>query len=169
MAPNVRRTWAPRGQTPILRQVTRSFKKVSAIAAVTVAPRRQRVGLYFSLHTRNFNAHRIIAFLRSLRRQLQRQIIVVWDRLTAHRGRLVQRFLARCNQVQVEFLPPYAPELNPTELLWSHLKMNPLANYAPTDVLQLRGVARRHLCRARKRYGLIRSFLYGTPLFFSPN
>ena len=50
MAPLVRRTWAPRGMTPILAQRTRSRQKVSAIAALTLAPRRRRVGLYFSLY-----------------------------------------------------------------------------------------------------------------------
>ena len=50
MSPLVRRTWAPRGQTPILLQRGRTYQKVSMIAAVTVAPQRIRTGLYFGLH-----------------------------------------------------------------------------------------------------------------------
>src|SRR5262249_56141343 len=49
LAPVVRRSWAPRGQTPILYQRGRAREKVSMIAALTLSPRRRRVGLYFSL------------------------------------------------------------------------------------------------------------------------
>jgi transposase len=169
MAPLVRRSWAPRGQTPTLAQQTRSHRKVSVITAVTLAPQRSRVGLYFALHPdANLDAERIVQFLRRLRRHLQRPIVIVWDRLRAHRGRVVQRFLQRSRQIHVELLPPYAPELNPSELVWSYLKRNPLANYAPTDTNELHATARHHLRRLRRRYGLLRSFLYATPLFSSP-
>ena len=165
MAPLVRRTWAPRGQTPILAQRTRSHRKVSALAALTLAPQRRRVGLYFRLQAdANLTAPDIIQFLRHLRRQVQRPIVVVWDRLNAHRGHAVQRFLRRCPSVHLEFLPPYAPELNPVELLWSHVKCNPLANYAPVDVADIHRAAHRALRCRRRRYPLLRAFLAGTPL-----
>jgi len=170
MAPLVRRTWAPRGVTPRLAQRTRSRHKVSVVAALTLAPQRQRVGLYFQLLAdANFTAPDIVQFLRQLRRQLQRPLVVVWDRLNAHRGDVVQRFLRRCPAVHLEFLPPYAPELNPVELLWGHLKRNPLANYAPADVADIHHVAHREMRRLRRRYPLLRAFLAGTPLsLFSP-
>lgn len=169
MAPLVRRSGAPRGQTPTLAQQTRSHQKVSVITAVTLAPHRARVGLYFALHPgANLDAERIVQFLRQLRRHLQRPLVVVWDRLRAHRGRVVQRFLRRARRIHVELLPPYAPELNPSELVWSYLKLNPLANYAPTNTAELHATARRHLRRLRRRYGLLRSFLHATPLFAVP-
>ena len=167
MHPLVRRSWAPCGQTPILHQKTRSYSKVSAIAAVTVAPQNARVGLYFCLLSNaNFKGDRIVDFLRHLRQQVQRPIVVVWDRLMAHRGGPVKRFLRRNRRVHIEFLPPYAPELNPVEPLWGYLKMNPLANFAPTELSELHGKARRSIKAMQRRYGLIRSFLYATPLFF---
>jgi len=165
MAPLVRRTWAPRGVTPQIAQRTRSRHKVSAIAALTLAPHRRRVGLYFHLLAdANFTAPDVIQFLRHLRRQLQRPLVVVWDRLNAHRGDVVQHYLRRCSAVHLEFLPPYAPELNPVELLWGNLKGNPLANYAPADVADIHRVAHRALRRLRRRYPLLRAFLAGTPL-----
>ena len=165
MAPLVRRTWAPCGQTPILAQRTRSHHKVSAIAALTLAPRRRRVGLYFALQAdANLTAEDLVQFLRHLRRQLQRPLVVVWDRLTAHRGHRVHAFVRRTRGVHLEFLPPYAPELNPVELLWAYLKGNPLANYAPADVADLHRVARRAIRRLQPRYALLRAFLAGTPL-----
>ena len=170
MAPVVRRTWAPVGRTPYLFQRTRSHHKVSAIAALSLAPRRRRVGLYFALHPdRNLTADDIIRFLRHLRRQLQCPIVLVWDRLGAHRGAAMRRFLARCRSFHVEFLPPYCPELDPVELVWAYLKTNALANDAPAELAEVQRHAACHLRRLRHRYDLLRRFLAGTPLsLFSP-
>ena len=77
MAPLVRRTWAPVGDTPVLYQRTRSRERVSMIAALTVSPRRYRVGLYFSLlPNENVITPHVLSFLRDLRRQLGSPIIV---------------------------------------------------------------------------------------------
>jgi transposase len=92
---------------------------------------------------------------------------VVWDRLTANRGHAVQAFLRRNRGVHLEFLPPYAPELNPVELLWAYLKGNPLANYAPAEVAALHRVARRAIRSLQPRYAMLRAFLAGTPLSLS--
>lgn len=165
MAPVVRRTWAPRGHTPLLTQRTRSHRKVSAIAALTLAPRRRRVGLYFTLYPdANITTVEVLRFLRHLRRQLQRPLVVVWDRLGAHHSAAVRRHLARVHHLHLEFLPPYAPDLNPVELLWSHVKTNALANYAPAEVADLHRTTRRALHQLRRRYPLLRALLAGPPL-----
>lgn len=162
----MRRTWAPRGKTPLLHQIGRRHGKVSAIAALTIPPRRQRVGLYFSLHTgKNITAPRVVSFLRSLRRQLQRTVFIVWDRSLTHRAGTVNRLFVQPDKLQRFFLPPYAPEINPVEMLWSYLKSNPLANYAPSTPQKLSGTTRYHAAKIRHRPGLLRSFLYATPLF----
>ncbi len=110
MAPLVRRTWAPRGQTPVLYQKTRSYKKVSVIAALTVPPKYMRVGLYFSLYSNtNVTANRAVRFLRHLCRQIQSPILVIWDRLMTHRSKAVNRLLQRRKNLHCDFLPPYAP------------------------------------------------------------
>ena len=170
MAPVVRRTWAPIGQTPYLFQRTRYHHKVSAIAALSLAPRRRRVGLYFALYPDpNRPADLIIRFLRHLRRQLQCPIVLVWDRLGAHRGAAMRRFLARARSFHSEFLPPYCPELDPVELVWAYLKTTALANDAPADVAEVHRHAARSLHRLRRRYDLLRCFLTGPALsLFSP-
>jgi len=166
MSPLVRRTWAPRGCTPVLYQGTRHHQKVSAIAALTLSPRQQRVGLYFLLLSdQNVTSTHLISFLRQLRHQLRGRLIVVWDRLQAHRSRLMQEFLTNQATVSVEFLPAYAPELNPVELVWSYLKMNPLANLAPHSVEELARHARKGARMIQGDADLLRSFLQGTPLF----
>ena len=166
MAPLVRRTWAPRGQTPILLHRGRWHKKVSAIAELTVPPRRRRVGLYFSLLSdANFTARRAVQFLRNLRAQLQKPLLIVWDRSQTHRAKIVNRFFERNSKLHRDFLPPYSPDLNPVEMVWGHLKGNPLANFAPTDAKSLAYTTRYHATRLRRRKDLLRSFLYATPLF----
>jgi len=97
MAPLVRRTWAPRGATPIMLQRGRSHEKVSAIAALVVSPRRDNVRLFFRLHPdENIKTPLILSFLRQLSRQLgKKPFLVVWDRLNAHRAKAPTVFLKR--------------------------------------------------------------------------
>jgi transposase len=168
MAPLVRRSWAPKGQTPVFYQRTRYREKVSAIAAITVSPRRRRVGLYFSLlPDHNVTSTDLIRFLRQLRNQLGGRIILVWDRLLAHRSKLMQEFLAGQSAITVEYLPPYAPELNPVEMIWGYLKMNPLANLAAHDIDELYTNAWEATYIVKQNQPLLRSFIKATPLSFS--
>ena len=159
MAPLVRRSWAPAGQTPILFQRTRSHKKVSVIAALCVAPKRDRVRLYFRLHQdANIRTPHVCDFLGQLSRQLGEPIVLIWDRLQAHRSKRTQAFLDRHREIHTAFLPPYAPELNPVEGLWSYLKMNPMANVALFDVDSLALTARRHARSVQRKERLLRAF-----------
>lgn len=164
MAPLVRRTWAPVGHTPIIYQRTRSRERVSMIAALTVSPRRRKVGLYFCLlSNENVVTHNLLRFLRQLRRQLGTPILVVWDRLNVHRSAWT-KISRRNRSVHSAFLPPYAPELNPVEPFWAYLKMNPLANHAAHDVEELHIRAERHAADIAGDRFLLRSFLKATPL-----
>jgi transposase len=168
MAPLVRRSWAPCGKTPILYQRTRSHEKISMIAALTVPPKNKRVGLYFSLHYANITARLVTRFLRNLSRQIQRPLVIVWDRFRPHKAVITQKFLRRNKKIHVFYLPAYAPELNPTEFFWSYLKNNPLANYPLHDLQTLSATARYHSTRIKRKPRLLRSFLYATPLFLCP-
>ncbi len=160
MAPLVRRSWAPAGQTPILFQRTRAHQKVSVIAALCVAPTRDRVQLYFRLHQNaNITTPHVCDFLSQLSRQLGEPIALIWDRLPAHRSKRTQAFLERHRELHTAFLPPYAPELNPVEGLWSYLKMNPMANLALFDVENLALTARRHARSLQRKERLLRAFI----------
>ncbi len=165
MAPLVRRTWAPIGQTPILYQRTGAREKVSIIGAITVSPCRRRVGMYFSLLAgRNVTAESLIPFLRQLRHHIGGRFILIWDRLNVHRAVRMQKFLSGLKTVRVEYLPPYAPELNPVEGLWGYLKMNPLANHAPRDADELAARADWIIHEVQGDTHLLRSFIKKTPL-----
>ncbi len=168
MAPLVRRTWAPIGQTPILYQRGRSFQKVSMIAALSVSPVREHLGLYFSMVTNgNIIGASVVRFLVNLRCHLQKPLLIVWDRARIHHAVLVRNLLRKDPLIQIEFLPAYAPELDPVEPFWGYLKQNPLSNFAPRDICAVSRATRYHAKRIQKMQRLLRSFLHATPLYCS--
>lgn len=162
MAPLVRRTWAPVGETPVLYQRTRAYERVSMIAALTVSPKRHHVQLIFTLlPKKNVNTQNLMPFVQELRRRF-RKLVIVWDNLNVHRA-VATQFQGK-RRFSVEFLPPYAPELNPAEMLWAWLKMNPLVNTPDYDVMALRDRAQTHASHASEDQDLLRSFIRATPL-----
>jgi len=165
MHPTVRRTWAPRGRTPVLRQRTRHYQRVSTIGALSLSPRRRRPNWYLAFHNdRSIRQEQVLAFLRQLLRHLRGPVIVVWDRLKAHRGRQVREYLARQPRLAVEFLPAYAPELNPNEYGWAFLKNGPLANWGPERLDELRRRVEAAAGQACRRPDLLRGFVRATKL-----
>lgn len=160
MAPLVRRTWSPRGQTPIVYQKTCSHKKVSVIGALCIAPRRNWLSLYFRLHPdANIDSGAVVAFLRCLLKELAGQIIIVWDRFQPHRSKKVQKLLGITPCLHLAYLPPYAPELNPIEYVWAHTKMNPMANMTTLELETLATNTRGNMRSLQKKQPLLRSFL----------
>jgi transposase len=137
LTPSVRRTWAPRGQTPVVRHWQRR-DKVSATSAITVSPKRTRIGLYWQLHLTNIRQADACAFLRHLLRHLRGHVVVIWDNGNTHKGEPIRELRRRFPRLHLEHLPPYAPELNPDEGVWDHLK-DALANGCPDDVGELLG------------------------------
>jgi transposase len=166
MAPLVRRSWAPRGHTPVLMQRGRSRRKVSVIGALVISPRRRRVRAYFGLlPDANFDGESILAFLKQLRRALGVPMALIWDRLGAHLGEPVAPWLVRNrHRVRAHLLPPYAPELNPVELIWGHAKSNPLANFAPLELEELLAQTQVTTLAIGDDEALLRSFIKHCPL-----
>ncbi len=157
LQPTVRRTWAPLGQTPIHYSWDRR-DRLSAVSALTVSPTRRRLGLYFDVLDHNVRTDDFERFIEQVRRKLRRPIIVVMDRYAVHRGaakRLLARFPSR---VGIEWLPPYAPELNPDEQVWNHSKYVDLANFIPDDVHQLGHAMVGSFRGLRGQQSLLRSF-----------
>ena len=168
MGPLVHRSWAPRGQTPVLMQRGRSRRKVSVIGALVISPRRRRVRAYFSLQAEaSFDGERILQFLKQLCRALGVPIMLIWDRLQAHIGEPVKSWLANNrHRIRAELLPPYAPELNPVELIWAHAKTHSLANFAPLEFHDLAMQAHLSVLAIGDDQPLLRSFVKHCPLSF---
>ena len=107
------RTWAPRGQTPVL-QYHFNWKRLSVIAGVSWW------NFYFRLYPGTIKSEQIVEFLGHLRRQYRQKLLIVWDGLQAHRSRKVRRNIDSTEgDLAIEFLPQYAPELNPVEQIWN--------------------------------------------------
>ena len=165
MLPTVRRTWAPKGQTPILRHRTRSHKKVSTIGALTISPQRRRLGLYLHWHPdKNITQDEVILFLRDLLRHLRGNVILVWDRLNAHRSAQVKLWRTAYPRLSIEWFPPYAPELNPMEYVWGHLKGHRLANHGLLELDEIHAQAKREAAQIAGRQPLLRSFVHASQL-----
>ena len=161
LAPLVRRTWHPRGWRPVMYCWDR-HDRLSVIAALSVSARRRRIGLYFATHEKNITAQEAEEFLRQVQRSLGRKLIVVMDRWAVHHK--VARMLAGDERFWIEWLPPYAPDLNPVEHVWNHTKYGDLANYIPDDLLDLELELDWSINQTRKRPELLRSFFHAAEL-----
>jgi putative transposase len=136
--PLVRRSWSKIGQTPVISGDGGHRKKVSVIAGLSVSPRLQRLGLYFATQPDGFFTNdKVIEFLRELLKHLRSKVVVVWDHGSNHKGPVVRNFLAKHPRLTLEPLPPWAPELNPVEDVWSWLKYGELANFVPDNTEHL--------------------------------
>jgi len=158
LQPTVRRTWAPKGQTPI-HYTWGQRDRLSVISAVSLSPQGRRLGLYFEVFDRNITTDQAEPFVAELLEHFPKGIILVWDRWSVHRSatrRLAQRFPRR---LHIEWLPPYAPDLNPDEQVWNRTKYTDLANFIPDNIQQLSRAVRKSLCKTRSEQTLLRSFL----------
>jgi len=153
------RTWAPRGQTPVL-QYHFNWKVLSAAAGITWW------NFYFRLYPRAIHAAEVVDFLGHLLHHLRGKLLVVWDGLPAHRARLVSDFIrAQRGRLAIVWLPGYAPELNPVEYLWGYWKHHELPNFCPRDFARLSCHARQALRRMRRRPALVMAFWEQADLF----
>jgi transposase len=163
--PSIRRTWAKKGATPILK-LPFNWKRLSAIGALATTPGGRKVRLLLSLRAGNVNSLIAIEFLRNLRRHLRGRVVLLWDRLPAHRSKLTQDFIeSKPRWLTTEFLPAYAPELNPVEPLWSYLSATDLANYSPDGLADLADRVRTGARRLRREHDNGRGFLKHSGLF----
>jgi putative transposase len=164
--PLVRRTLAPRGQTPTLPVFAGHRHKLSVIAALSLSPITRQPGLYFEVAPhRHFRSLDVADFIRDLLRHLRGRVIVVCDNGTMHKGEPIRQLLADHPRLSIEHLPPYAPDLNPVEQLWNHLKYGALANFVPHDLDELDDRVLEWLVEAKFNRDRLRSCYKKTPLY----
>jgi transposase len=153
LLPMAVRTYAPRGETPLLR-VPLTRDHLSAISAVT--PRGK---LYMMVQDTAFDGPAIVRFLRHLLRHIPGKILLIWDGLAAHHGQAVKSFLAQgaAQRLHLERLPSYAPDLNPDEGVWQYLKSVELRNLCCHDLSELRRALRLATWRLRQKPRVLRA------------
>ena len=158
LQPTVRRTWAPKGQTPIHYSWDRR-DRLSVISALSVSPKRRQLGLYFSIQDANIRGEDFEAFVAELLIHFPKGVILVIDRWMVHRSgvrRLRNRFGRR---VDVEWLPAYAPELNLVEQIWNYSKYSQWVNFIPKDIDHLASMLDMALNQQAEQK-LLRSFIH---------
>lgn len=165
--PPIRRTWAPRGQTPVLIHAY-NWSKLSVAVALAFRWDGQRCRLLFQTRPGSYNSERLIVFLKHLKRHFPGQrVILIWDGLPAHKSRDMTAYLqSQHGWLTVERLPGYAPDLNPVELLWGNVKGQELANQCADDLGHAAHALRAGLARARRRPPLLFAFLTHAGLSF---
>ncbi len=148
-----------------MRHGTRHYRKVSVIGALSISPIRRKLRLFLNWHVNaNVTQVEVVRFLRELLRHLRGPVIVIWDRLNAHRSRHTSAFIMSRDRLTTESLPAYAPELNAIEGVWSDLKYHRMPNHGIDDVGELATRAEQEAEMVGAREDLLRSFVARTDL-----
>lgn len=163
--PTVRRTWAPKGKTPIIRS-TGSWKSRTAVGMIACSPKGEYPRLLLQILRGSMKTPEAIAALKHLRRHVHGKVFLVWDGLGPHWSKAAKEWMRDNESWLTAFrFPAYAPELNPVEYLWSSSKGKDFANHVPECVGALEERIRKSGARIRKRPNLLRGFLGGSGLF----
>jgi len=170
------RTWGRRGHTPVVKVTGAHNTRVSLAALIAVKP-GCRPRLIYRVHHRSrargndqrkgFTEAGYARLLDAAHQQLGGPIVLVWDNLNTHVSAAMKELIAARLWLTVYQLPAYAPELNPVEGVWSHLKRS-LANLAKRNIAQLTALIKTRLKKMQYRPGLLEGFLASTRLDFTP-
>jgi transposase len=146
------KTWAPKGQTPVL-QYSFNWKQLSVIAGISFW------NFYFRFHAGAIRGPQFVEFLQALTKQIRGKLLVIWDGLPAHRSRVVKDYVESLDgHLVLERLPAYAPELNPVEYLWGYMKQRELANLCLHSIGEVGAFARNRLKSMQRRPRLLTAF-----------
>jgi transposase len=165
LAPTIRRTYAPRGDTPVC-VVADPHSKISVIGAMTISPERGHFAFYFHLSEDDVNlrGNEVARFVAEVRRKLPRAITLLWDGMPIHLAKPVQDYLKRRRTIVVETFPPHAPNLNPVDKIWFYVKFDRLPNFTPLDLTDLRIRITEEFRRLQKRPHVLGSLFQLTRL-----
>ena len=154
LLPAILRTYAPIGETPILK-VFHTRDHLSMMSAIT-----PQGWLFTRTRYEALNGMDSVRFLIHVRSQTDRKLLVIWDGSPIHRNTDVRDYLANgaAKHIHLERLPAYAPDLNPDEGTWRHLKRIELANVCCADLLDLHSHVCSAVSRLRRKPHIIQSF-----------
>lgn len=168
MRPLVRRSLARRGKPPVVRYQSNHRQKVSVQGAIVMGFDGEGGVVAEALRTRTYadayvDGQKTAQLLRRLLAEFGedgRPLIVVWDRGNMHKGPHVRQVLeAFADRLSIEQLPPYCPDLNPVEWLWSWMKYGELVNFCPRDVRHLSSRVATAIVKAAERQPLLQGFI----------
>jgi len=170
LRPPKARTWGRRGHTPQIPVSGKGSGRVSIAGLVCVRPGQRSRLIYRTLthrgrkgERRSFAETDYAALLDAAHQQLDGPIVLIWDNLNTHISAAMRELTAARDWLHVIRLPAYAPDLNPAEHVWSHVKRG-LGNLVVHGIDQLVAVVKNRLKRIQYRPELIDAFLTHTGL-----
>lgn len=146
-----------------------NWKRLSAIGALICTPSGRQIRLRLRFLEGSVKSPDLVEFLQALRREFPRPVTLLWDRLPAHKSKICLDYLCKVAEegwLELEWLPPYAPELNPVEYVWGHLDGGVMANYAPPTLAEIRQRLHQGARRIYPKLNLLKGFLQASSLFF---
>jgi transposase len=147
------RTWGVKGRTPIVERPGQR-QSISAASAVNA-----KGGFWYCTYPGGLTAELFVSLLRKLMRHRPKPVHLVVDGLPAHKTKLVKDFVQSTEgRLTLHFLPGYAPELNPDELVWSHVKRTGVARTPLRKGENLKDKIEAQLARIKNAPKLVRSF-----------
>jgi transposase len=154
-------TWAPVGQTPIVRG-TGNRLSVNMISAVNTRGR-----LHFSFFEGNLNSAVFIDYLTKLLHDIDGKIFLIVDGHSAHRSAQTRKFVRSTKgRLKLFFLPPYSPELNPDEWVWKNIKSDHVGRLAARTKEELKKGIDKAVSRMQKLPEIVRSFFHDPDLLY---
>ena len=159
----LKRTWAPRGQTPTIRTSLEHNERLNLIGGLCVTPARRKVKLHLQSHRQSISGDEVVAFLSHLIPRITEPIVMVWDKHPIHRRRTVKDFLAHHPRIQAYEFPTSAPELNPTEFVWTQISQF-TAGTAPHNGAELRANVFAGIARTRRSQCRLWACIYASDL-----
>ena len=154
LLPGAVKTYAPSGVTPVLHE-WQTRDHLSVAGAITEGSHR----VYTMVRRKSLNGLNMIEFLEHLLRVAGSRLLVILDGSPIHRRQAVQDFVGDLHgRIRLERLPGYAPDLNPVEWLWQHLKHVELRNLVARDLEELHLEYHLAIGRIRNKHHLIQSF-----------
>ena len=149
MVSPLKRTWAPRGETPVIRTSIEHNDRLNLIGAVCISPRQRKITLHLQSYGDTLTGKEVVAFLEHLLRCVPGSIVMVWDKHPIHGRRIVKDFLAAHPRLHVYDFPTAAPELTPTEFVWTQVTEY-TGGSAPHNGLELRIMVMAGVARTRR-------------------
>jgi len=147
------RTWAPKGKTPIVK-TSGQRQSVNAISAVS-----PKGAFWFDIYTSRLNATAFLELLKGFLRHRRKRVILIMDRHPAHIAKLIAQYVqSQEGRLEIFFLPGYAPDLNPDEFVWNHMKRNGVSKQPLRKNEPLRQRVHHDLAIIKNNPSLVRSF-----------
>lgn len=165
--PTVRKTWAPRGKTPVI-TTAGGWKNRTLIGTIVTDPlAKKQPKFYGMIPPKSVHAKDCIRYLKHLKRHLKgKKLIILWDGLSAHTAKATRVYIAsQKDWLTVERTPTYAPEVNPPEYLWAAMKTKDCSNVESAGFRELDAYIRRSVARARASKTLLHGCLMASGLF----